>query len=121
MARSLTIATVGFNEKNRSLIKSLLNLYSDRLASAWKLSDNSNADSAFTGMDFDADADVLIVDIDSEAGRRTWYVAQALKTEGLLVALTEQPDKAQGDHIIAKPLRNGRQILSLLNSFNDVA
>ena len=121
MARCLTVSTVGFDSKNRSLIKALLNLYAGRLTSKWRVSGDADANSAFTGMDFDADADVLIVDVDSDAGRRTWYVAQALKTHGLLVALTDQPDKALGDYVITKPLHSGQEIVSLLNSFNDAA
>lgn len=118
MVKELTIATIGMDSRHRMLLQSLIRLHQEsrRLNFDWLLGESVDAVSATATLQND-NADVVIVDVDSDAGRMAWYTMQAIMPGGLVVACTGMPKSIQASYVIAKPFGSGQEIVRLLNLF----
>lgn len=119
MASALSIATIGLDPRHRRLFNFLVKFHLDarELRDSWLLRKPVDA-AAVIATPEAGEADVVIVDVDSDAGRMAWYAMQAVVSDGLVVACTRTPQSIHAGHVISKPLGNGAELVRLLNMFS---
>ncbi len=117
MASKMSLATIGFGEKQATTLKSMLQIYTKRLNESWVYSGDTDAGQVVNAGMVEINDNVLIVDIDSEQGKRAWYIAQAFNNDGSLIAFTENPQKTDAPIIIKKSLFfEGEGLVTALNT-----
>ena len=117
--KSGVIASVGLDSVTTLFVKSLVKLYCEHHDVAWHYRENIDATLAGMELGTSDGVDMLLLDVDSDAGRRAWYTIRALHTDGWLVVLTEAPDTIQADHVLSKPLIAKRVIDMLKSAISD--
>jgi hypothetical protein len=112
------IASIGMTDKQAHALKQLLIIYAKHLNHDWQYVGNFDAEETVDTMGSRIDANLRLIDIDSEWGKRVFYFLRALDDENSLVAFTTEPEKADTKMLIKKPLTiNISALINLLNGF----
>lgn len=125
MNTQLKIASIGMNEKYMFFFEQLLKIYTSQLKSKWLYMGNFSSSKIIDTMGYAVeDADILLIDVDDEYGKRAWYILQALIDNNKMIALTSQPLQFSAKQVIEKPVLNwsvvqGSAIVKILNTFSE--
>ena len=123
MSDKLRIASVGMSEKHSFFFQQLLKVYASQLKRQWLYLHNFDAEQVIFTMGSIVDkADILLIDVDCEQGKRAWYILQVLLDEHKLIALSSQPERFNTCYVIKKPCLNwsaseGAAVVGMLNNF----
>lgn len=117
----VTIACIGLDPATTILIKSVVKLHNRsgrhlNLGYNWHFTDGIDADSVLASMGLGIEANLLIVDTDSAAGRTAWYTLKALHPENAMLALSEDPTSMQSKRVLKKPVA-AKQLVEILKNF----
>ncbi len=115
------IASVGMNEQHTRFFQQLLKLYDGKLKNKWLFVGDFDPQRVVQTMGSEvSDADILIIDVDDEHGKRAWYTLEVLFDENKIVALTHEPQNFGARLFISKTTLNwavsqGIDVVDILN------
>jgi hypothetical protein len=118
----LKVACIGVNDKHAFFFEQLLKVYKIQLKHDWHYMGNFEPEQVIDTMSSNvSDANILLIDVDNEYGKRAWYILQALIDEDKMVAVTNTPELINAVSVIQKPKLNwlasdGAIIVKLLNN-----
>ena len=102
MTKKLKIASVGMKDRDSVVLKQLLNIYNKQLEN-WEYVGNFPAQQVIETMGSQINADVKLVDTDSELGKRAWYFLQAMEEGNSLIELSDTFNRVNY-LLVTKPL-----------------
>jgi hypothetical protein len=114
----LRIAAIGIEERQAHILAQMLTVYARHLDKEWDFVGNFDSETVIASMGSVITANIRLIDVDSELGKRVWYILQAIENEKELVAFTENSKVSGYSLFIQKPISaHFESLISILNTF----